>query len=37
VSPARRVELKSISEARNHARSAGHSRFGDCQAGQFSP
>ena len=32
VSPATRVELKSISEARNHARSAAHSRFGDCQA-----
>jgi hypothetical protein len=37
VSPATRVELKSISEARNHARSAGHSSFGDRQAGQFSP
>jgi hypothetical protein len=32
VSPATRVECKSISEARNHARSAGHSRLGDCQA-----
>jgi hypothetical protein len=32
VSPATRVELKLISEARNHARSGGHSRFGDCQA-----
>jgi hypothetical protein len=37
VSPATRVELMSISEARNQARSAGHSRFGDCQAGQLSP